>query len=91
MKKRNLFETLPPEALLKLNSISLIITLLCEVFVVYTFLTKGQQDNLEPWKYAAILGGLILVSLLFAGSVLSFLFFLKARKKRKTQKTGTDS
>lgn len=66
----------------RINISALLITALCEAFVLYTFFTKGQEPDLEPWKYKAIIAGLVLVSLLF---LLSLMFMVLFNIYRKTK------
>jgi hypothetical protein len=70
------------KALFQLNLISIVITFFCEVFVIYTFVTKAFVEGLERWKYMALLIGLVIVSLLFIGSVAIFVYFLLMKKKK---------
>lgn len=73
--------TLNRSTLLKLNLISVIVIAFCEFFVVYTFLTKGMEGGIEPWKFKIILIGLIIVSFLFLASIASFVYFFYSGKK----------
>lgn len=81
--KKNILNNLDTKILLQLNIGALVITSFCEVFIIFTLLTKGRQSGLEQWKYYAIIGGLVLVSLLLLASVISFIFFMRLRKKNK--------
>lgn len=80
--KRNLYSNINKKALLKLNFISVVVIAFCELFVIYTFLTKGMEDGIEPWKYKITLIGLILVSLLFLSSLISLVYFYYASRKQ---------
>lgn len=70
------------KTLSRINISALLITALCEAFVLYTFFTKGQDPDLDPWKYKAIIAGLVLVSLLF---LLSLIFIVLFNIFRKTK------
>lgn len=69
--------------MLQLNILSIVITAVCFVFALYTFLTKGQSPDLEHWKYVAIVIGLVVISLLFIGSVASLILFINMKRKRR--------
>ncbi len=81
--KRNLFIGADIKTLMKLNIGSIIITALCEIFVIYTFISKGLQGDVEKWKFILILVGLIIVSILFLASIASFIYFLSTNGKPK--------
>jgi hypothetical protein len=80
--KTNLYGNINKKALLKLNFISVVVIAFCELFVIYTFLTKGMSVGVEPWKYKITLIGLILVSLLFLSSLFSLVYFYYASRKQ---------
>lgn len=84
--KRNLFVGADIKTLLQLNIASIIITAFCEIFVIYTFISKGLQDGIVKWKFFLILMGLIIVSLLFLASIVSFIYFLNKRGNQKMNK-----
>ncbi len=79
--KTNFPGMLNRSSLLKINVISVIVIAFCEFFVVYTFLTKGMTESIEPWKFKIILIGMIIVSLLFLASIASFVYFFFSGKK----------
>ncbi|MBN2805668.1 MAG: hypothetical protein JXR22_03340 [Prolixibacteraceae bacterium] len=81
---KSIFSIIDEKTMLKLNLVSIFITSICEVFVVYIFLTKGQAPDLIHWKYVAIIIGLVLVSLLFLGSVASLILFFRMKKKKNS-------
>lgn len=80
---KNPFQHLDVKTLYQLNITSLIITALCEVFVIYIYLTKATLPYIERWKYIAIVIGLVVVSLLFAGALASMVLFIIMRRKKK--------
>lgn len=80
---KSIFSIIDEKTMLKLNLVSIFITTICEIFVIFIFLTKGQTPGLEHWKYVAIVIGLVLVSLLFLGSLLSLFLFFRMKKKKK--------
>ncbi|MBP7506889.1 MAG: hypothetical protein KA807_03640 [Prolixibacteraceae bacterium] len=80
--KRNLFSTINKGTLLKLNLISIVVIAFCELFVLYTFFSKGMEEGIELWKYKIILIGLILVSLLFLASIISFVYYFYSSRKQ---------
>lgn len=67
--------------LMQLNIVSIIIIAFCEAFVVFTFLTKGQNPEIERWKYLAIIVGLVIISGLFIGSIISLIAFFRMKNK----------
>lgn len=67
--------------MMQLNIVSIIITAISETFAIYILLTKGQQPDLEHWKFTAIVIGLVVVSLLFVGSLTSMVLFFIMKKK----------
>ncbi len=69
--------------LLQLNLISIVITFFCEIFVVYTFVSKAFVPGIEHWRYVALLIGLIVVSLLFVGSIALLIYFLLMKTKKR--------
>lgn len=69
------------KTMLQLNVLSIFITAICEVFAIYILLTKGQQSDIVHWKYVAIIIGLVIVSLLFVGSIASMMLFFIMKKK----------
>lgn len=80
---RNFFSILDEKTMLNLNLVSVFITAVCEVFVINIFLTKGQNPELLYWKYVAIVIGLVVVSLMFLGSLISLFLFFRMKKKKK--------
>jgi uncharacterized membrane protein len=84
--KKNIFSNLDTKILVKLNVGALIVTFFCEAFIVFTFITKGQQNGLEQWKYYTIIGALVLVSLLFLASLVSFVFFVRLQRRNRLKK-----
>lgn len=80
---KNIFNIMDAKTMFRINLVSIFITAICAVFSLYVFLTKGQADDLEKWKYLIILSSLILLSLLFLGSLASLIVFLRIKNKRK--------
>ncbi|MDA3881551.1 MAG: hypothetical protein PF436_14265 [Prolixibacteraceae bacterium] len=70
------------KTLSRINISALIITAICEVFVLYTFFTKGLSPDIEPWKYKVIIAGVVLVSLLFLMSLIFMVLFIVYRKSK---------
>jgi heme/copper-type cytochrome/quinol oxidase subunit 2 len=79
---KNIFKILDIKAMLQLNVASIIITGICVAFATSIFITKGQQPELEHWKYVAIIIGLVIVSLLFIGSIATFILFVRMKNKK---------
>jgi len=80
---KNIFNIIDVKTMLQLNILSIIITAVCTIFSLYIFLTKGQKPDLEHWKYVAIVIGMVVVSLLFIGSVVSLIVFINIKNRRK--------
>ncbi|MDA3928389.1 MAG: hypothetical protein PF541_05480 [Prolixibacteraceae bacterium] len=80
---KNIFKIIDVKAMLQLNITSIIITGICVAFATSILLTKGQQPDLEHWKYVAIIIGLVIVSLLFVGSIASMVLFVVMKNKKK--------
>ncbi len=88
---KNIFSHLPANILLRINIFSVIITAICEIFVVYTLLTKGADPDLERWKFLAIIGGVIIVSVLFLTSAITLVYFVRKMKKENSTRTKHNS
>lgn len=71
--------------MLQLNLIAIIITAICEVFAIFILRTKGMQPDLIHWKYVSIVIGLVIVSLLFLGSIASMVLFVIMKRGRKNK------
>jgi ABC-type polysaccharide/polyol phosphate export permease len=80
---KSIFSIIDEKTMLNLNLVSIFITTICEVFVIFIFMTKGQTPDLVHWKYVAIIIGLVVVSLLFLGSLASLFLFFRMKKKKK--------
>lgn len=80
---KNFFNLLDVKTMWQLNVTSIIITAICEIFAINILLTKGQQPDIEHWKYIAIIIGLVVVSLLLVGSIASLVLFIVMKNKRK--------
>ena len=80
---KNLFKIVDAKTMLRLNLVSIFITAICVVFSLFIFLTKGQASETEHWKSTVILIGLIVVALLFLGSVASLIFFIRIKNRKK--------
>lgn len=81
---KSIFSIIDEKTMLKLNLVSIFITTICEVFVISIFMTKGQNPDLIHWKYVAIIIGLVVVTLLFLGSVASLILFFRMKKKKNS-------
>lgn len=79
---KNIFKILDVKAMMQFNIVSLIITGICLIFAINVFLTKGQQPELEHWKYVAIIIGLVVVSLMFIGTLVSLIYFFSVKNKQ---------
>lgn len=82
---KNLFKVVDIKTMLQLNVVSIIITAICAVFALNILLTKGQQPDLEKWKYNTIIIGLVIISLLFVGSIASLVLFVIMKNKKKNK------
>lgn len=80
---KNIFSVMDPKVMLQLNIVSIVITTICEFFVFGIFFTKGQAPDIEHWKYVAIVIGLVVISLLFLGSIASLILFIRMKNKSK--------
>ena len=80
----NLFKLIDSKTVMMLNSISIFITAICEVFAIYMLLTKGQQPDLTHWKYVAIIIGVVIISLLLIGSIISMVLFINMKRKKNS-------
>ncbi|MFA9389403.1 MAG: hypothetical protein ACERKD_06330 [Prolixibacteraceae bacterium] len=80
---KSIFNIMDVKTMLQLNIVSILVTAICEVFALYIFLTKGQSPELEHWKYVAIVIGLVIISLLFIGSIVSLILFIITKNNRK--------
>lgn len=81
---KNPFATMDIKLMLQLNAISIFVTAICEVFAISIFITKGMQVGIEHWKYVAIIIGLVVVSILFVGSIASMVLFVIMKNKKNT-------
>lgn len=79
---KNMFKVLDVKAMAQFNIVAIIITGICVAFAVNVLLTKGQQPDLERWKYMAIIIGVVIVSLFFLGSIASLIYFLRIKNKK---------
>lgn len=82
MSMMSLFSRLDTKLMLRLNMISIFITTMCEIFVIFMFVSKAFRPDITSSKFIILLMGLILVSLLFIGSLASFVYFLMAKNKK---------
>ena len=80
---KNPFAQMDIKTMLQLNAISIFITAICEAFAISIYLTKGMQPDLPHWKYVAIVIGLVVISLLFVGSIASMVVFIFMKNKKK--------
>lgn len=80
---KNLFTVMDYKTMLQFNVVSIIITAICVIFAVNILLTKGQQPEIEEWKYIAIIIGVVIVSLMFIGSLVSMFLFIRMKNKKK--------
>jgi hypothetical protein len=71
-----------PKMMVTLNVLSVIVTAICEVFVIYVFFTKGLHDEIVSWKFGVIIAGLVIVSLMFVLSVIALIYFFKKQRKK---------
>lgn len=81
----NFFTQTNIKTLLQLNIVSIVIIAFCEVFAISVFTSKAFQEGIEKWKFITLLVGVIIISLLFVGSIISFIYFMKL-KNRKNRK-----
>jgi len=84
---KSLFAHLDTKLMLRLNMVSIIITTACVIFALFMFISKAFQPEITSIKFTVLLMGLILVSLLFIGSLASMVYFIvmKNRKHKKQQ------
>lgn len=80
---KNIFSIMDAKTMFMVNTVAIVITGICVVFALFIFLTKGQAPDLEHWKYVAIILGLVVVSLLFLGSVAFLFYFISLKNKKK--------
>lgn len=80
---KNPFASMDIKTMLQLNAISIFITAICEIFAISIFISKGLQPDIEHWKYVAIIIGLVVISLLFVGSIASMVLFVIMKNKKK--------
>jgi hypothetical protein len=69
--------------LLKLNLGAMVVIAFCEVFVVFMFVQKGMAPEVVAWKYWAYLFGLVLISILFVGSIISMVIFMRMKRSKR--------
>jgi heme/copper-type cytochrome/quinol oxidase subunit 2 len=79
----NLFTLLDKKTIFHLNIVSLIVTAICEAFAITMLLTKGQDANLENWKLKVMLFTVVIISILFILSLVSFVYFLRLKDEKK--------
>jgi heme/copper-type cytochrome/quinol oxidase subunit 2 len=81
---KKLFQYSDLKTMLRINALSVVITLFCEIFVVFVFLNKATLPEVSKAKFAIYLIGLIAVSLFFIVSVALLVYFMvEMRKQRK--------
>jgi hypothetical protein len=78
---KNIFTLVNIKTLLKLNIVSIIIIAFCEVFAFSVFFAKGFQEGIERWKFISLIAVVVIITLLFAGSIVSFIYFIKMKNK----------
>jgi hypothetical protein len=69
------------KTLLQLNIVSIVIIAFCEVFAVSVLFTKGLQPGIERLRFVSIIAGVVVITLLFIGSIVTFFFFLKLKNR----------
>jgi hypothetical protein len=78
---KNIFTQVNIKTLLKLNMVSIVIIAFCEVFAFSVFLAKGFQEGIERWKFISLIIVVAVITLLFAGSIVSFFYFLRMKNR----------
>jgi hypothetical protein len=80
---RNIFTQIGIKTLLQLNIGSIVLIAFCDVFALSVFISKGFQEGIEKWKFLSMIAVVAIITLLFAGSIVSFFIFLKMKNSEK--------
>lgn len=80
---KNIFTQIGIKTLVQLNVVSIVIIAFCEVFALFTLFTTGFQEGIERWKFFTLIAVAVIITLLFAGSIVTFFIFMKMKNRDK--------